>query len=72
MSDIPTLSVAEGQAGLNEHRIKIFLLLLISSVNERTLFGDLNPGRTLQMDEEAFVTELTSALHAYLCSGARA
>jgi hypothetical protein len=44
----------------------------LCSVNERTLFGDLNPGRTLQMDEEAFVTELTSALHAYLCSGARA
>jgi len=64
--------VSEGQAELNEHRIKIFLLLLISSVNERILFGDLNPARTLQMDEETFTGELTTALHAYLCSGGRA
>jgi hypothetical protein len=66
---IISASISEGQTGLNEHRIKIFLLLLISSVNERTLFGDLKPVRMLQMDEAAFVTELTTALHAYLCSG---
>jgi len=48
------------------------LLLLISSINERTLFGNLKPVRTLQMEEDAFVSELTTALHAYLCAGAPA
>ncbi len=50
-------------------QVRLFLLLLLSSVNERTLFGDLKPVRTLQMDDETFVTELTAALQAYLSSG---
>lgn len=50
-------------------QVRLFLLLLLSSVNERMLFGDLKPARTLQMDDEAFVTELTAALHAYLSMG---
>ncbi len=53
---------------LDEHRVKIFLLILISSVNERSLFGDLKPARTLQMDDQAFTEELTTALYAYLCA----
>ena len=52
-------------------QVKLFLLLLLSSVNERVLFGDLKPARTLQMDDEAFVTELTAALEAYLSAGRR-
>jgi len=51
----------------NADQVKLFLLLLLSSVNERMLFGDLKPARTLQMDDEAFVTELAAALQAYLC-----
>ena len=47
-------------------QIMLFLLLLLSSVNERVLFGDVKPARTLQMDDEAFITGLTDALHAYL------
>lgn len=50
-------------------QIKLFLLLLLTSVNERMLFGDLKPVRTLQLDDEAFVTELTTALRAYLSMG---
>jgi AcrR family transcriptional regulator len=53
----------------NIDQVKLFLLLLLSSVNERMLFGDLKPARTLQMDDEAFVTELTAALQAYLSKG---
>lgn len=53
----------------NADQIKLFLLLLLSSVNERTLFGNLKPARTLQIDDEAFVTELTTALQAYLSMG---
>jgi hypothetical protein len=33
------------------------------------LFGDLKPARTLQIDDDAFVTELTAAFHAYLSMG---
>jgi AcrR family transcriptional regulator len=50
-------------------QVMLFLLLLLSSVNERVLFGDLKPARTLQIDDDTFVTELTAALHAYLGLG---
>ena len=50
-------------------QVRLFLLLLLSSVNERMLFGNLKPARTLQLDDEAFVTELTAALLAYLSMG---
>jgi AcrR family transcriptional regulator len=50
-------------------QVRLFLLLLLSSINERTLFGDLKPARTLQIDDETFVTELTAALYAYLSMG---
>jgi AcrR family transcriptional regulator len=61
-------SINETQVEPNANQVKLFLLLLITSINERTLFGDLKPVRTLQMDNASFVTELTTALHAYLCS----
>ena len=50
-------------------QVKLFLLLLLSSVNERILFADLKPARALQIDDEAFATELTAALQAYLSTG---
>ena len=50
-------------------QVKMFLLLLLSSINERVLFGDLKPARLLQIDDDTFVTELTAALHAYLGTG---
>ena len=68
LEPIVSASVSEGWGELEENRMKIFLLLLLSSVNERTLFDELKPARTLQMDDETFVSELTTALHAYLCS----
>ena len=61
----------ENRAGPGADQVKLFLLLLLSSVNERVLFGDLKPARTLKMDDEAFVTELTAALEAYLSMGFR-
>jgi len=59
----------EEQVKPSADQVKLFLLLLISSVNERMLFGDLKPARTLPMDDEAFVSELTAALQAYLIMG---
>ena len=52
-------------------KVKLFLLLLLSSVNERILFADLKPARALQMDDEAFETGLTAALQAYLSLDSR-
>lgn len=48
------------------NQFMVFLLLLLSSINERMLFGDLKPARTLKIDDDAFVAELTSALSAYM------
>ena len=52
-------------------QVKLFLLLMLSSVNERVLFGDLKPARALQVDDEAFVKELAAALEAYLSTDRR-
>jgi len=60
---------SERQVKPGADRVKLFLLLMLSSINERILFGDLKPARTLQMDDEAFVTEMTAALQAYLSMG---
>jgi AcrR family transcriptional regulator len=67
----PVLSalLSEEQVQPSVDRFKLFLLLLLSSVNERMLFGDLKPARALQMDDEAFVAELTAALQACLVGG---
>ncbi len=61
-------ALSEGAAALDENRFKVFLMLLITPINERTLFGDLKPIRTLQMNDDTFVAELTTALRAYLNS----
>ena len=63
--------VSEEQVKPGTDQVKLFLLLLLTSVNERILFGDLKPARTLQMDDETFVTELTAALQTYLSMGSR-
>jgi len=60
---------SEERVAPSADQFKLFLLLLLSSVNERMLFGDLKPARTLQINDEAFVTELTAALQAYLSKG---
>ena len=61
-----TALASEERVEPSADQVRLFLLLLLSSVNERMLFGDLKPARTLQIDDETFVTELTTALHAYL------
>ncbi len=58
----------EAHVAPDENQFKTFLLLLITPINERTLFGNLKPVRALQMEDAAFVTELTAALRAYLCA----
>ena len=60
---------SEEQVEPGADQVKLFLLLLLSSVNERVLFSDLKPVRTLKMDDEVFVRELTAALYAYLGMG---
>ena len=57
---------SEGRTALTEVKFKIFLLILISAINERTLFGELKPVRALEMDADAFIEELSNALCAYL------
>ena len=61
-------AVREGNKEPHENQFKVLLMLLITPSNERTLFGDLKPVRTLKMSDTAFITELTAALQAYLCS----
>ncbi|GAB5413405.1 MAG: hypothetical protein Cons2KO_10080 [Congregibacter sp.] len=50
----------------SEDQIKVFLLLLLSSINEHTLFGESKPLRSVKTDTETFKSELTRALCAYL------
>jgi AcrR family transcriptional regulator len=66
MGPVLAATADDEQIQLSENQYKLFLLLLLSSVNERVLFGDVKPVRTLPMSDEHFVSELSSALHAYL------
>jgi len=59
---------ALGQQGQNppdETRVKLFILILITSVNERALFPTTNPARLLEMSDEEFVRELSRNLVGY-------
>ena len=47
-------------------RVKLFLLVLLTTLHERALFSDVKPVRTLEMDDAVFIDELTTALEAYL------
>lgn len=55
-----------GSARLNEDTIRSFVLMLLTSVNERMLFGDYSPSALLAVDEELFTNELSLALYSYL------
>ena len=68
MGPVLTATSAEGLEPPSEEQFKLFLLLLLSSVNERMLFADLKPVRALPMSDEVFISELSAALYAYLSS----
>jgi len=57
---------AEGRAAPDPAQVKLFILVLISSINEYVLFGHLKPVRTLQLRGEEFVEELSHVLGRYL------
>lgn len=60
---------ALGQQGLelpDEARIKLFCLILITSIKERALFPTTTPARILELSDEDFVRELSRNLVGYL------
>jgi hypothetical protein len=56
----------KAQSELNGDKIRCFILILITTINERFLFSENKPSSLLKLDEKTFVTELTTALTAYL------
>ncbi len=50
----------------DETRIKLFCLIMITSINERVLFPTTNPARILELSDEEFVRELSLNLTGYL------
>lgn len=59
---------AEGRPAPDSARIKLVVLVLVSSINEYMLFGHLKPVRTLHLRDEEFVEELSQALAGFLCA----
>jgi AcrR family transcriptional regulator len=56
----------EAASKLSADKARCFILMLITTINERFLFGDSKPSSILKLDERVFVSELTAALKAYL------
>ncbi len=50
----------------DEARIKLFCLILITSIKERALFPTTTPARILELSDEEFVRELSRNLVGYL------
>jgi AcrR family transcriptional regulator len=56
----------KAQSNLTADKARCFILFLITTINERFLFGENKPSSILKLDEKVFVRELTIALKAYL------
>jgi hypothetical protein len=56
----------KAQSNLTADKARCFILFLITTINERFLFGENKPSSILKLDEKVFVRELTNALKAYL------
>jgi AcrR family transcriptional regulator len=56
----------QGHERPDEGRIKLFCLILITSVNERALFSTTTPARILELSDGEFVRELSRNLVGYL------
>ena len=51
---------------LTGSKVRCFILILVTTINERFLFDKSSPSSALELDEKAFERELTIALKAYL------
>ena len=56
----------KAQSNLTGNKVRCFILILLTTINERFLFDENIPSSTLKIDETVFATELTIALKAYL------
>ena len=56
----------KAQLNLTKGKLFCFILILITSINERFLFNESKPSSILKIDENTFVKELTNALKAYI------
>jgi len=56
----------QGKESPDEARVKLFILILITSVNERALFPTTTPAQLLELSDEDFVRELSRNLVGYL------
>ena len=56
----------QGQELPDEPRVKLFWLILITSIKERALFATAIPARMLELSDEEFVRELSRNLAGYL------
>lgn len=56
----------QGRELPDEARVKLFCLVLITSVKERALFPTTTPARLLELSDEDFVRELSRNLVGYL------
>jgi hypothetical protein len=54
------------QSNLTGDKVRCLILILVTTINERFLFGENKPSSILKLDEKVFVRELTIALKAYL------
>ena len=61
---VPVLSAlaAEESKPPDPARFKIFILILVTGINEYVLFGHLKPVRTLRLKEDEFIEELSQVL----------
>ena len=69
LAPVVTALQAEGVEHPGAARFKAFILILVTSINEYMLFAHLKPVRTLSMQEDEFVEELSRALA--LCLGTK-
>ncbi len=56
----------KAQANLSGDKVRCFILILVTTINERFLFGENKPSSILKLDEKVFERELTIVLKAYL------
>ncbi len=56
----------KAKSNLTSNKVRFFILILLTTINERFLFDEDRPSSILKIDEKVFVRELTIALKAYL------
>jgi AcrR family transcriptional regulator len=61
----PLLETGDWGETVGDEAIRMFILLLVTSVNEYCLFSDQKPMSGLRLPEENFIEELSRALESY-------